>query len=73
MAAEGDETESEILRCKFAFRYEGVADLAGLVACTVDIWLLAPCNVLEEHDIPESDVRLSLCSFHEIESSLQKA
>jgi hypothetical protein len=64
MVAEGDEAESDILRCEFAPGDKGIANLADLVACGVDVWLLAPCSVLEEHDIPESNLRLALCSFH---------
>jgi hypothetical protein len=71
MVAEGDEAESEILRCEFAPGYEGVANLADLVACGVDVWLLAPCSVLEEHDVTELNVRSVLCSFHATKCSLQ--
>jgi hypothetical protein len=63
--AEGDKTKSEILRG------ESIVNLSDPVARSVDIPLLTFCNVLEEHDIPESNLRSASRKFHVTKRFLQ--
>jgi hypothetical protein len=54
MSAEGNKTKSEILRGPP--NKKSIVNLSDPVARSVDIPLLTFCSILEEHDIPESNL-----------------
>lgn len=51
VVAEGDKTESQVVRSEIPAETEILTDLINVVSYLVDVGLLAACNILNEHNI----------------------